>query len=291
MRGRDCKGGARVGAERRAAVEADPADPEQARADHRQRQVMGGEIVGAVTVAFAEHIRRDQTCNPRVEVDDRAAGEIENAGTGEKATTPHPMRDRHVDEEQPPGDEPQERGKPHAVCDRARDQRNRDDRKRHLINHIQELRNGRRKYACRLHADAAQKHPLECSEPGRITGKTQAVADGEPQKRAQGGAGDALRHGCEHVLLAHHSAIEQRQPWDGHHQHERGRRDHPGGVAPVDLRCHLLRQCRPGGEDQAQRGGNAARHATDVSRHAVPLNRSGAYNASTSVSPVLMRTA
>src|SRR6201993_3807654 len=45
------------------AVEADPTDPEQARADHRQRQVMGGEIVGAVTVAFAEHIRRDQTRN------------------------------------------------------------------------------------------------------------------------------------------------------------------------------------------------------------------------------------
>src|SRR5262249_56758182 len=106
------RGGARWAAGPGPAVEAEPADPEQARADHRQRQVMGCEIVRAVAVAFAEHVSRDQTGNARIEVDDGAAGKIENADTGEKAAAPHPMRDRHVDEEQPPGDEPQERGKP-----------------------------------------------------------------------------------------------------------------------------------------------------------------------------------
>src|SRR5262245_52492783 len=78
-------------------------------------------------------------------------------GAAKKAATPAPMRDRHVDEEQPPSDEPQERGKTHAVRDRARDQGNRDDRKCHLINHVQEFRNGRRERARRLDADAAQE--------------------------------------------------------------------------------------------------------------------------------------
>src|SRR5215472_16967668 len=68
---------------------------------------MGREIVAAVAVALAEHVSRDQACNARVEVDDRAAGKIENAGAGEKAAAPHPMRDRHVDEQQPARDEPQ----------------------------------------------------------------------------------------------------------------------------------------------------------------------------------------
>src|SRR5262249_46383155 len=87
------------------------------------------------------------------------------------------------------------------------------------------------------------------------------------------------------------SAIEQRQARDGHHQHERGGRDHPCGVGPVDLRCCVLRQCRRGGRDEAQRGGNAARHATAVSCHAVPLYAVRAYKPFWSVSPVLMRTA
>src|SRR5262249_39975835 len=76
----------------RAAVEAEPAAREQARADPRQRQVVGCEIVRAVAVAFAEHVSRDQTGNARVEVDDGAAGKIENADTCEKAAAPHPVR-------------------------------------------------------------------------------------------------------------------------------------------------------------------------------------------------------
>ena len=43
--------GARTGAERGAAVESEPADPEQAGADHRKRQIVGREIVAAVAEA------------------------------------------------------------------------------------------------------------------------------------------------------------------------------------------------------------------------------------------------
>ena len=45
---------ARIGAERRAAVEAEPADPQQAGADHRQRQIVRRHVVAAVAAPLAD---------------------------------------------------------------------------------------------------------------------------------------------------------------------------------------------------------------------------------------------
>ena len=75
----DGKAGARVGAERRAAVEAEPADPQQPGADHRQRQIVGREILGAVAAPRAEHESGDQPGDAGIEMHHRAAGEIEHA--------------------------------------------------------------------------------------------------------------------------------------------------------------------------------------------------------------------
>ena len=79
MRRDDREGGARIGAERRAAVEAEPADPQQTGADHRQREIVGREIVGAVAAPLAEHIGGDQAGDAGIEMHHRAAGEIEHA--------------------------------------------------------------------------------------------------------------------------------------------------------------------------------------------------------------------
>src|SRR5438552_10075512 len=57
-----------------------PYQPTQSGADHRQRQVVGREIIAAVAIAFAEHIGRDQTGDAGIEMHDRAAGNVENAG-------------------------------------------------------------------------------------------------------------------------------------------------------------------------------------------------------------------
>ena len=46
----------------------------------------------------------------------------------------------------------------------------------------------------------------------------------------------ALHHRRQHVHLADHAAIEQGQARDGHHQHQRGRGQHPGGVAAIERR-------------------------------------------------------
>src|SRR5215467_3732869 len=101
MGSEDCEGSARIGTECRTAVEAQPADPKQPRANHCQREVMRCEILSAIPVAFADHVGRNQTGNARIEVDDGAAGKIENASMGEETAAPNPMRDRHIHEDEP----------------------------------------------------------------------------------------------------------------------------------------------------------------------------------------------
>ena len=44
--------------------------------------------------------------------------------------------------------------------------------------------------------------------------KVEAVADHHPEDRAERDRGERLRHGGEHVLLAHHAGVEQRQARD-----------------------------------------------------------------------------
>ena len=84
---------------------------------------------------------------------------------------------------------------------------------------------------------------------GTIAGEGERVADDRPQDRNEEGRGETLRHGGEHVLLAHHAGIEQRKARDRHHQHQAGRADHPGGVGGVDLVEALRESRRRGGDD------------------------------------------
>ena len=59
----------------------------------------------------------------------------------------------------------------------------------------------------------------------------QAVGDERVQHGDEAGDGEARHHGVADVLLAHHAAVEQAEARDRHHQHERHRGQHPGGVA------------------------------------------------------------
>ena len=90
MRGHDREGRARVGAEGRATVEAEPADPEKTGSDHRQREVEGCEIIVAVAVALADHVSRNQPGDAGIEVNDGAAGKIESSPLGQENRRPIP---------------------------------------------------------------------------------------------------------------------------------------------------------------------------------------------------------
>jgi hypothetical protein len=104
--------------------------------------------------------------------------------------------------------------------------------------------------------------------------EAQAVSERKPQERAYSGAGHTLRHGGEDVLLADHSAIEQRQSWYGHHQDERACGHHPRGIGGIDLRRGSLREGRRRRERETQCGADCGAHGDDCgfSFHDVPLD-------------------
>ena len=86
-------------------------------------------------------------------------------------------------------------------------------------------------------ADAVQEQFIETADIGVHTafGEGERIADDHPEHRHEAGDGEALHDRGEHVLLAHHAAVEQAEARDGHHQHESGRGEHPGGVAGIRL--------------------------------------------------------
>ena len=155
MRGDDREHRARPRRERRAAVEAEPADPQQPRADDRQRQIERREILAAETLALADHQRRDQPGDAGVDVHDGSAGEIQQTHLLQEAAAPHPMRRGNIDDEQPHRAKQHEGRELHALGDRAADQRASNDREGHLIGHEQYFGDSLGERTDRLDADPA----------------------------------------------------------------------------------------------------------------------------------------
>ena len=162
--------GARADAERRTAVEAEPADPEQAEADKSHGQIEGREIFLAIAGARANHQRRDQAGDAGVDMDDRSAGEIDKAPIAQEAAAPNPMRAGDVDDEQPDGAEQGKSGEFHPVGGGAANQRAGDHREGHLIGGEQHFRNGLGAAADRFGPDpaeaaSAEKSPISAPAP------------------------------------------------------------------------------------------------------------------------------
>ena len=91
----------RAGRDRAAGVEAEPAEPEQAGAEQRERDVVREDRLPREVLARADHDRRDKRGHAGVDVDDRAAREVERAHLRQPAAAPDPVRDRAVDERPP----------------------------------------------------------------------------------------------------------------------------------------------------------------------------------------------
>ena len=157
----------------------------------------------------------------------------------EAVRSPHPMRDRRIDEDRPQADEPQHGRELHALGEGAGDQRRRDDREGHLEADVDGL-GDRRRERVRI-ADALrdvaehvlQEGAVEPADEGRAGAEGHAVGADRPEHRDQAGDGEARHHGVADVLLAHHAAVEQAEARHRHHQHQRHRGEHPGGVAGI----------------------------------------------------------
>ena len=151
---------------------------------------------------------------------------------------PDPVRDRRVDQQRP---QPMNHSRAENFMRSAKapaDQRRGDDREGHLEHHVDRFRDRLRRDRSieRRARHAACQQERGCRSPmyGAAGGEGEAVADDHPQHGDEAGDREALHDRGEHVLLAHHAAVEQREARDRHQQDERRRCQHPGRVAAVD---------------------------------------------------------
>ncbi len=198
-----------VGGQFAAGIEAEPADPQHAGANHGQDQVAGLHRVLRIAAPLAHHQSRDQTGHAGIDVHHGATGEVEHALAAQPAATPDPVADRRVNQRHPQHHEPQHRGKLHALGKGADDQRRRDDREGQLEHREHGLRN---RPAERIHTHAGHEGLAQTAdEAADVVTEGQAVEVQHPQDRDQAGDGEALHHHRQCILGAHHAGVEQGQ--------------------------------------------------------------------------------
>ena len=77
-------------------------------------------------------------------------------------------------------------------------------------------------------------------------GKGERIAVKDPNDRDEGDDREHLGEYGSHVFLTDHAAVEKREARNRHHQDERRRGQHPGGVAFVGHGGSGIREGQPG---------------------------------------------
>ena len=254
-------GGQGAAIERAAGIEAEPADPEQSRANEREHDVVRWHRLMRKAAALAEDERADERGGAGADVDDGAAGKVEHGQmTAERpieVTTfpPDHVRERAVNERQPEHHEQHEGAEFHPLRKGTGDERRRDDGKHHLEKHEGLRGHGGRVVGVWRSADAFQEKVLgEAADEGIPIAEGQAVADDKPEHRHERHEEHALHHGREDVLRAHETAVKEREARPGHHQDEGGADEQPGVVAGVDGWGRVRRLCGDDGEEKQGEG-------------------------------------
>ena len=227
------RGGA-VGGERRARVEPEPPEPQEARAEEDVRDVVRDEGDPLEVLPRAEDLRGDERRGSGRHVDDRPAREVERAPRVEKAAgPPDPVRDGGVDEEAPEREEGHVGAEAHPLDDRARHERRRDRREHPLEREERERRDRGRVGGLRSAADPREPEPLERTEERRAGRERERVARDHPDDGADPHRNVRHHERVERVLAAHEPGVEEREP--GVHDENEGRRaEDPRGVARTD---------------------------------------------------------
>ncbi len=256
----------------------------------------GGVASLAEAEPLADHQAADQPGDAGVDVDHRAAGEVERSHVEQEAgvglrigqeirpgEVPDHVRDREIDDRHPQHDEDDQRAELDPLGERPDDQRRRDAGEGHLEDDIGVFGNvdvvregrgvGRRRHA---HQHGLGQPAEELRRPG---GERLRIAPAAPDDRDDRHDHEHLHQHAEHVLRPHQAAVEQREARHRHHQHEQGRDQHPGGVALVRHvgllnrgRCLDQRRCGPGRRAQRRgRSGRSQRFPPEFHRRSSPL--------------------
>ena len=217
-------------------VEAEPAHPEQARAQQGEGQVVGGHGGLGVAVAGAQEEGQGQAGHARGDVHYGASGEVDGplgAQVEEVAVRgPDPVAERAVDEEHPERDEGQPAPEGDALGHGSGDEGGRDDREL-ALEHGEGVFGYARGQDRVVDAPQQDETLAPADEaPQGVGAEAEAVAHHGPEHAHHGHGGVGVHHGSQHVLGAHQAAVEEGET--GHHeQHQGSGGEHPGGTARI----------------------------------------------------------
>lgn len=228
--------GGAVGTQRGAAVEAEPAKPEQAGTEGNERNVVriGVELITFELLAVRQGEDGGQGGETGGGVHDDAAGEILDALLSHPAAAPDPVAEREVDQVNPDEDEDEVRHEAHAIGKSASHEARRDDGKHALKAGEHVRRNGR------VRVRLSHRHVLEevirlrsADEiPARLA-KAQGETPHDPDDGDETHGDVVLHHDGEHVRRTHETTVEEGQT-RRHEVHERHRDENKRGVTRID---------------------------------------------------------
>ena len=218
-----------------------------------------------VTDTLASNVGRHQTSNSGVDVYHRASRKVQcplleqipcrsthrfsgiGRGVGIR-TCPEPdhMSDWQIGERKPGGDTEQYGRELDPLRPGTDDQRTGNGGKRTLKHHKGQLGN---RHALREGAgqcftrDTLEQDLVERTEEGITFREGNAVAVHNPQQADQRKHDEDLNQQGQYVLLANQTTVEERQPRDGHKNHERRTNHDPGVIGLVHDRFNCRRFC------------------------------------------------
>ncbi len=185
---------------------------------------MGGHGLTGPSLALAQHQHQGQSRGTGADVHHQATGEVDGAELEDPALdAPHPVAYRGVDQQNPHRHEHRPRRELEAVGDGSGDQRRGDHREGEP-----ECGEGPGFPARHVFQEGGVEAADERPAPGALTTE-QRGHHRHPEQGHDAQAVDVHHQHVEHVLGAHHAAVEQGQA-RGHEQHERCRCEHPGHV-------------------------------------------------------------
>ena len=204
-----------------ACVEPEPAEPEQRGADNDVRHVAG---LQAGVTALAEQQRCGHGGHGGVDVDNRAAREVERAKVEQPAVAgPHPVGDGRVDQRYPGNQEDEVGGELEPLHHRSRDQGRCDDGEHHL-------EDGKQHVVAGLHTGQADEG--EVSHDGAALTECDAVAPEDPHNADHCHAHEAQHDGADDVAAADQTSVEEGKP-RRHEQHQSRCGQQPGNRTTV----------------------------------------------------------
>ncbi|KAI3476989.1 hypothetical protein L1887_61419 [Cichorium endivia] len=230
--------GTQVGAERRAAVEAEPAEPEEDGAEDAVADVVRAvrQLLRAVTLALAQEDRDGERSRAGRDVHGRTTSKVKTTHHVGPAKTdvPGPVGDRVVDDRRPAERKDHHGPQARTVGKRTARDDHRDGGEHHLVDAVQQLRQHRASgRGTNVHAHQTKVVQTYADElVGRGWREGEREAPEEPFERDDGHQAHGHPQHRQRRLFTQQTRVEESNAGD-HDEHERRRHDDPRHVAEI----------------------------------------------------------